>query len=1697
MKKLYSKFIDIGMIENNILYDIQDILYDLPCRLDEDIPIDNNYIINNRIYELTIFKPISEDKFLEEVHNNLYNYVGELQFFITAYKLYILQNKGQFFFKENDDINLQDIISNINSLLKPFEQIYESLVSNIKQNCLNNIGIYKQTYNFEMTQNCPSYIFYFLPIILYFNNIKREDDCNILDFEGNKNKLFQCCIIYFRLYLINNILFKIKSSFGNESYNVEIKKNLLKLIILPLINKSEGKIIDQTKYFDLNFPCDINYFGIFDSSIVNNRLSKYYESFNTIIDNYLYMENYLYDNPNYINENFLIYNIVKINERPEIKEKLIKFYSQEYYLKFKNSEIEEILHNIIKKLVILLYQYPIKNHKISYLRCIDEKTFLPKFRNKINDLAISSSIEDFIRIINEKKEKIYVYNVFSSISGYREEYNNGNITYYIENIVCKPCYIGDELEDLLIQIYPINFYKFLYYSNDRTTYLYQAYEENTIKYVIQKNKIIKILFNGYEVIKFKDINFPFKYLIPNTGFYFIYKKNDIYNISFFVKKIGTDNKFKKGQNNYLFGNENINDGIYTFEINSNTQFFLNKFNSESANFNLWNKLCLDFQVNNYNILYIDFKIEDKIANQDNTGYSCIEQKYKRLCHFNKENIIKESICYNLEDFKLLENNINPLLKFIPNKIDQQMTESYKKLLFKISDCKINEENKLYWINFLTTKKKGLEQAFSNFTNYIKTINLKELLNDINYNKLQRYLLQIKIYNFINKVLINIDKEEILCSLVKNYKFLFDIKKQPLNYKFELLFELISGNEILDVQIKRYNLMIKSYDDYTKFSEKSFLLGGSYLLSVEGNIDDINEEIKEKNCKNNYPLHHFMMGKGKSAIITPLLALYFNIIYKKIIYIIVPKHLVKQTIDTISDYLNIFNIENIIILSEDEVKYKHLTKQLDISSIFLIDEFDNLIKPSRSNFNLVNKKKIEIKDIGKIIKKIIIEFKDKIKNTEISYDEIGALIGGEQIINKDKFIKNILSIINELKNNILKINITWGIDKEKLYAIPYRNKDKPLEKSSFSSIILTVFLTFYYYIIENDYKIDNNIVNFIKKNNIMKKTFRLNLEDFEITIDSVEGLLNQQSKNLLFDIIEINIFNNLLLAEHQYNTSFVDILNIDGIFKIGYSGTVNMNLPILYSNFVFNKKCLYEDEDEYININHAIINKSNIIDVDLKKLFNIELLNSYDALIDVCGYFYKVSNQEIAFNINRILNRDVIFIDEHDNKMIVINKKLEKYNQYVDYVKPFFYYDQSHTVGIDIKQDNYPILKGICIVDKYSIYSEVAQAMYRLRKLNLGHTISFILNGFKVEDKIKLFDVFIKNQKNQIDKEQTNLNFQALKSDIRKKRITPEDKLFIDNYEETKFYYFRQELLDNPLTLLFTPKEIEEIDLCAYELDINDIKNIIYEIDFNCKETNVEMEQHADMEQESIIQQQSASSIYINSNEFKLFNFTNFKDYDFVKNIKNLEDFNNFTFKIDDKISFLPNIFNNNNDSIVSFYNYEDYIHNQTDLILVYFEFKKFLLIPRYMVTYLYNDFLMFDLNLYIINPSKRNLLNREEIKYLEENNMFIKIINNNYNEDYISCFLDINNFIYIKILFFRIYDKKFKNNRIISYYTENKSIINSNFDIYFNTPENINVICYLTPHFRKMIVLPQIGGSNKFFKKYLKYKNKYIQLKNN
>jgi len=1744
MKKLCSKLIDIKIMDNRILYNQQDFIYNNNFKIEfKNVNVEKVFYVEE--YE-NYYLNKNKIKLIKNLHKQNSNNLLDL--YMTAYEIFEGE-KDNFFFKNKIDID--NILTNLKTYLK------ENKIYNFEQ-LSNEIILFDNTYSLNMENDIPSYITYFIPIILYINFFKNSKDSThkILDIKRDTKDLFECCIIFYKFFSIIKIIYICNKILDYDIINEHISK-LYELTILQLINTNETPIenIKGNKSFtQIKFSEDIlNIFtkGYYNFNEISPSYEKIYESFNTNISNYINIEKFLYENPDYITDEFLIYNMGRINNQPNIKKKLIEFYCEKIYLeKEKNKDI-------YSSLFILLYNFPPfidndSNYRRKNLVIIKfySKIDINNFKKEINKIKEENKkFEDFLKNIIDKKD-YFSYEIFKIIPNYNEENSItiNSINYKkIETMNFNNLFKKDDLNLLIPSVINTNF-KIYQVFNDRKNYI--EYNCNLISQTesnIEFN-ILKIFFNGNEVIKFKSVIFPFKYLIPNVGLNFIYKKNDIFNVAFYMQKLDIQE--------HILGREVLEEGIYNYEINPNTQFFLNKFSSDNkiSNFNNWNFLCCDLQLNSYNILYTNLEKKDV----DTNGYCCNNSRYPSIFHFKKEKILKEEVNYNLSKFELLKKSENELLEFnFDISKDKSLTESYKKLLYKISKCTINSSNKNKWIERFYKIKFNIESKILEFTKYIKKITLGELLND--YEILQSYLLNIKILNFIQKILNNICDTNALCSIIKNYNILFDTKKIPYKYKFEILFELINGNEILREQMDRYKIMIESYENYIshphvgggkpnfplynfKDTYVPIKLPSSHKLKKNMNnlidikIKDIktNEEELKKCNSNFYQLHHFMMGKGKSAIITPLLSLYLNIIYNQTVYIIVPKHLVKQTIETLKDYINIFQIKKIYIKSEDEIKKDFIEDKISkTDTVFLIDEFDSLINPLKSNFNYILKKNIKVDDIVGIIKIIIENNKEKLKNKEkITKESLSSLIN-DKIQNRELFINNIISIIDQLYNNLLKYNIMWGID-SRLYAIPFRNKDKPIENSSFSSCILTIFLTYYYYIIINEYKIDDNILKEIINSKFLKKKLKLNDED--LTISNINNLLlkNDTLKNEFYNYIFDKIFSKINLPSERYNTSFIDILNIDNIFKIGYSGTVNMELPFLNAKYTFNKECLYKDEDESNNIEYAIIN-SQILSMDISNIFKInneeqisnDKLNEYDALIDVCGFFYKELNYNIAIKIYKILNssRDVIFIDENDEKMVYRNNNLEKFNEYIIYNKPFIYYDQAHIVGIDIKQDNYPILHGLCIVDTLSFYSEVAQAMFRLRKLNLGHKISFVLKNFSVKDNSELYEKFKANEKNLIKNQNDSMNLQALKSDIRKERPKMDD--FKQNYKEKIFYYFREKILNenDALKYIFTEDEINKIDFSKYNLTKEIIKNLIYDINFNNQNIEIQYEQNIETTQETeekqeILQNKEQSvdefSFYYDDC-FNLFEKYKYKSFNFIKEIKTPEDYYKYSIKLDDILSYLPNIFISNYDSIFNI-NSRLEKYNLSDLIFVYIHHvKKFIIIPKYMVYFLFNDFLMYDMDLEVINKHKLYLWDENDEVELKKN-ILVKIITKNYDESDFNIFkesLKINmeyiqsikddenilmnylynisvNYLYLLILLFRKEYSKIYNNyneKIVNLYNEYKDKFNKLIiiNISYNEEKNKNYNELL----RKEIKLKQ-----SFQTKYLKYKYKYLKLKN-
>jgi hypothetical protein len=1019
----------------------------------------------------------------------------------------------------------------------------------------------------------------------------------------------------------------------------------------------------------------------------------------------------------------------------------------------------------------------------------------------------------------------------------------------------------------------------------------------------------------------------------------------------------------------------------------------------------------------------------------------------------------------------------------------------------------------------------LEIIKCNINDFNTKYKIHELFNDKNYYIFYNYLQNIRLFNvliIINQLLYDYkqkdDKQNLqlnFCNQIKIFNDIFNYKNHKFKYKFEAFFEFISGVELQTEQMKRYIDIINSFIEYEnnithKSYEKYDLINKEYN-GKESIIDYIGGGF-------NYPLHHIMMSKGKSAILSPLLALHLVLIYNKQVYIIVPEHLERTTIKKFDDYMNFFNcINKINVYSDSKIKnlylngkFKDEDKNKDI--VMIIDEFDSLIDPIKSNYNVTLHKVPFDKELCDFIKIIVLYLRtnEKLKINEIKDKLPDKFCDYYEIIEFD--INNILKQINE---NILIENITWGIHPEYYYAIPYNNKDKPLLSSNFTSSIMTLFLTYYYYIIIQNYSINDYIIEIIIKNNLLLYIgydITINREDIIKIFDE----LHIELKNKLFDEIFKIIFKRELLSINQSNVSFIDIINIKNIFKIGYSGTVNINLePLEYLEDKFNT--IIPDYDEELNVKNAIINaeikylnkslfKSKQKNNYLEELnLNVGLIE-YRALIDLYGLFKNIKNQDIAIQINKLLGKIVIYLHEND-KEYIINKEgnREDYNENKFYEDPFLFFDQGHTIGVDIKQDKYPIIKGLCIIDNKINYTQIAQAIFRLRKINLGHTINFCYIKNEHDDNIDidiLYESFLRNDK--IKKELTNdfLIYQILKYEIRKNN---QEENIMKKHNEIIKYYYKSETklplktnLDDFFIGIFTFDELAKIksDNKLFDKIYNYDKliKLIYNIDSISIDHTQQSELDEQTEQNRQVEKMKKQQITISeTHDQKLDNKIIYPQYDFLiyhifKAINNDSFFKIVSIKVDELIYCLPNIFI----QIDGF----KYYKNTSGFLFVYIN-DKLLIIPGYMLTQFMYDYPIFNIELIIVNNNLcKNKFNYHEIiKKIESHKIFMDIRKQlTFNKENILLYfiminiqneLDININIHkeeiniLNELIKQIYDCWINEHKM-----RKKVIINNEFKI-----ENINKI--------NNLFMIMTGLSNIFFQKYLKYKIKYINLVKN
>ena len=1721
IKNLYSKFINIELLELSTLPNKNDMIYNSNIIYNV-----NNIVIDSARSNYNILFKIELDNYsfneILKVYLNIYN---TNQGYECVYNLFIknknIFNNNYLFNEKNIKYHLfQDGIT----ILGKFVIDHFGDLPSIKNKI---IKLLKNFYDFTNSLECENmYINKYISIALFFDHNLSDD--NIILFINFMHKFNLFILIYNKIHELFN-WFDSKTSVNQKIYN-----DIFINIIVPLFNDQQYQEIIYNRNNELKIIFQFNYI----SHLLGDNISNDFNITNDYsrkISDYKNLMIILYKNPKYIHCTFNNNNIninsclfIKLNkkiifENVEYLNNIIEFYASMYFEDDTNYNIIYNLQILICKTLSLGDDYYYNNmYNRSYnnlvyefiyentsdiLGCEEFKLKLEKLKSlyKNKQLFCKELLKqnDEIKFLYNKEN--YLMNKYSiNIELY---YKLKNISFsnnlLINNHVLnnyKNIFLISNTELLIINnnyiIKFINYDDIVEDEDKDDHYDYDEYDEEYEKYydkfLLRKNKlkskkeslkmhkggadgdnefkIKKIYFNNHLVEKFENIIYPFKYIIPTDCLYFIYNINDVYHITYLI-----DNESVS-----ILGKSSLDNGVYTISINKNNQMYPN-----NSDFKLFSQLCENFGVNYFNVLYV------KYHEKEIDRYLYLSKYYYNLLLFDRKKFYNEELDSNIEytDIKLLNNNKDNIINFVKSTMYEDINESYSKILFKISKCKLNFKN----IQRIKDKFKSIISKLSikinYFSNYIKDKSIYYLLDD--YSLLYSYLLNIKIYNTCNNLLYILgNKPKNFCSQVKIYNEQFKIKKKIFKYKFEAIFELILGSELFEEQMFRYTSIINSYcPDYINIPKQT-------IKHEELNI--INYEQT-----GGYPLHHLMMGKGKSAVITPLLSLYFILNLNKRVYIIVPSHLVKQTNNTIKSYAFIFNIKLLVLKDNknddsDDEHYKYydnedsmindITKYqliicsdakikelflyglftdniMNLNSVFLIDEFDSILDPIKSNFNIIKSFDQPMKDIYDIIKP------SSTIDENIKFINEGNINVNNILISND--LKNILDQIN---NKILVENINWGIHPIKMCAIPYRSKDNPLLNSTFSSGINTVFLTLYYFIVLNKYKINSVIVNFIIKNNMFYELFERD-EPSIISIENIELLLVNDGNRLdffnkLFDII----FNNLNLTDKQYNTSFVDILNIDNIFKIGYSGTLNINLPEIFSGEVFDEKVI--DEDEKINIKHAIL-ESKIINYinEENNFFDDICINDYHAIIDTIGYFKNYKNEDIATKINNYFGslRDIIFIDEKDNKLVIVNNKIVKYNEDNNYKDPLIYYSQAHIIGIDINQNLYSIMNGLCIVNNVSEYTLVAQSMCRLRKLNMGHVITFLYIGNNIHNVIEFFDLLNKNEELSKKSKKYSLIYQTLKSEVRKIIPYSNSKLFKENYEETvKFYY----LLDNKTKMykLLNNEECEyentdflseiiEIDQHDIKIktlfnkinNIENLKKLVYNIGSLSFDTNYDQynEDEKEIHKNRNIEIELVKYMQIPQ---PIINY-DYKVYDFSILVTQ---FIEKTIKVNDHIRCLPNIFSQASLSGIN-------KNNSGFLFILFEQFDNLLIIPGYLISHFYNTHHVFNHKLSKINSYKNN-----EFK----NN----ILNKYKNLDFFKILLNIS-----KILNIESYKNSFEGfilSIIIMYINFEATNITSIHNTLITGFLNNSVFTSRIEQYR-----------NKYYFKALKYKNKYLSLK--
>jgi len=425
------------------------------------------------------------------------------------------------------------------------------------------------------------------------------------------------------------------------------------------------------------------------------------------------------------------------------------------------------------------------------------------------------------------------------------------------------------------------------------------------------------------------------------------------------------------------------------------------------------------------------------------------------------------------------------------------------------------------------------------------------------------------------------------------------------------------------------------------------------------------------------------------------------------------------------------------------------------------------------------------------------------NKYFEYNYAKNLFFGTKLEWNNQYDIKIIGIIKKILNSIISaIHLTYNENfgfgdiindktngKNYLVAIPYGAIDFPINGSEFADPELTIALTIISYLNKglqkHNIKFMLDYCNYVKiKYSTIYKIILFdyfNIFETEILCD-----LNQliecptdEEIDKVFDkiknntqLIKLYIQNNILekyikINTEQYNCSYIDIISDDFTnLKTGYSGTVNFLVPYLKDNgFHFNRDIITDNVSTggIICAILGIINPVKIIphSTDPDDIIKTIIKNDISVFIDTGAFFTKVQpvdfikkiiQYSITINCDKYKNKKYIFIDRDTSKKLLYfdgNDYIISVHKDTIYTHDdiFMYYDNKNIVGADIKQ-SYKLI-GLATISQNCRYTNTAQGIFRLRNLNYGHIIHFLISNEiqNISNTIDLFNFLNFNEEN--------------------------------------------------------------------------------------------------------------------------------------------------------------------------------------------------------------------------------------------------------------------------------------------------------------------------------------------------------------